>query len=100
MIEARFPEGTERGLGWALEEKDDQGWHVRYYLTSKSKRLDGQADPSWRPADGGEPGWDAMGRSGEGPDMLMIPDTAAPGEYRLCTANAGKNFCAAVDIVE
>lgn len=55
-IELWFPEGTERGLGWALEEKDEQGWHVRYYLTSQPKQLRGHTGPSWRPVKGDGPG--------------------------------------------
>jgi hypothetical protein len=30
----------------------------------------------------------------------VIPDTAEPGEYRVCTGNAGTNFCAEIVVVE
>lgn len=39
-----------------------------------------------------------MGVSGPGPDEVLIPDVATPGQYRLCTANAVNNFCAETEI--
>jgi hypothetical protein len=101
-VELRFPQETERGLGWALEEKGAGTWHLRYYLTSVPKHRATKDAPSWFAADAPEDvrGWDAIGLTGQGPEALRIPDSATPGEYRLCTANAGRNFCAPVDIVE
>jgi hypothetical protein len=57
---------------------------------------------------GGEPLWfpsgedvavEAIGVAGRGPDHLLIPDVADPGTYRVCTANAGEDVCAPVEIV-
>jgi hypothetical protein len=96
-IELFFPEETERGLGFVLEEAVDDGWVLRYFLTSAP--ADGGPDePSWVPADDGEPGWDAVGIGGPGPDVIEVPDTAAVGTYRVCTAISRENHCAQIGV--
>lgn len=45
-------------------------------------------------------GWDDIGFEGPGPDFVEVPDTASPGSYRLCTANAGCNFCASLQVAQ
>lgn len=96
----RFPEGTERGLGWTLEEQRADTWHVRYYLSSGLGDSEGDRAPSWWSAADREGGWDALGLAGEGPDLLVVPGSATPGQYRLCTANAAKDFCTTVELTE
>lgn len=37
---------------------------------------------------------DSVGISGLGPDPVTVPHDAPPGNYRVCTGNAGDNVCA------
>lgn len=34
------------------------------------------------------------------PDHVRLPDDANPGSNRICTANAGDDICAQLEIVE
>jgi hypothetical protein len=67
-----------------------------YYLTARSERS--TLDPAWGPVE--EPyGWDDVGVTGPGPDLVLIPPSAEPGRYRVCTANAGNpQFCSEFDV--
>lgn len=91
-----FPLETERGIAWVLEERDGDTWHARYLLNSDGNN----AAPTWvGPDKRDEWAWEDVGVSGPGPDEVLVPDVAAPGRYRLCTANAVSNFCAEVEII-
>ena len=98
FVELRFPEETDRGVGFVLEQRVDDGWEVRYFLTSSEGR-----EPSgppeepggwWMPPDNPDRlEWPAVGVAGP-VDYVLAPGPAAPGEYRICTANMDPNFCA------
>lgn len=93
-IEVRFPEETERGVGWVLEEQGNNSWHAGWSLTAASGSYDSEYVPNWYPADDEAAfAWDALAIAGPGPDTLLIPDDAQPGIYRLCTANKIDNIC-------
>lgn len=95
LLELTFPEKTERGVPWVLQEQDGETWHARYLLWSDANG----ATPDWAGEnDKGRWGWDDVGIGGSGPDVVRIPDTASPGHYRLCTANALDNFCSEIEI--
>jgi hypothetical protein len=55
---------------------------------------------SWRVA--GEQGAavEDIGVGGFGPDDVPIPEVADLGDYRICTANAGDELCAPIEIIE
>lgn len=97
QIELSFPQETGRGLGFVLEEELDDGWALRYFLTS-APADGGPNEPSWIPAADGEPGWELAGIGGPGPDVIEIPDTATEGTYRICTAIAPENYCAQITV--
>ncbi|MGQ0608815.1 MAG: hypothetical protein ACT4OQ_10190 [Chloroflexota bacterium] len=40
-----------------------------------------------------------IGVGGPGPDRMSIPETVEVGEYRICTGNAGENFCTPIEII-
>ena len=98
ILAVHFPQETERGIAFVLEEETADGWNLRYFLVAGDEA--GGAADWWTPADAEGRGWDDIGIGGSGPDFVEVPDTASPGSYRLCTANAGRNFCAPVDVVE
>lgn len=50
-IEVRFPEETERGVGWVLEEQGNNSWHAGWSLTAASGSYDSEYVPNWYPAD-------------------------------------------------
>ena len=39
-------------------------------------------------------GWEQVAISGGGPDRVIVPESASPGDYLLCTANALDEACA------
>lgn len=97
LVELTFPEETERGTPWALELRDGDTWRANYLLSSDANG----GEPSWVGLE--EPdrwAWDDIGVSGPGPDRVRVPDTAPPGSYRLCTANALDNICADLEITD
>lgn len=95
VLELHFPKGTGRGAPFAMEEWVGETWVVRYLLTSAADEPNAQ--PSWVRIEDSE-GWEDIGRSGPGPDRVVVPDIAAPGRHRLCTANAAENFCAELEV--
>lgn len=100
-IEVRFPQETDRGIAWVLEEQDGNDWHVLYYLTAAINKNDSFGSPSWWSVDDNEgKGWPDIGVNGLGPDTIEIPDSIDPGTYRLCTANSVDNICTSLDINE
>ncbi len=55
-------------------------------------------DPVTVPADSDGYGVEDVGVGGPGPDHVRLSDGLAPGAYRICTANAGDEFCAPLTI--
>lgn len=96
IVEMHFPEETMRGIAFQLDRRTPAGWELRYWLTS-----DGNGgEPNWAAAGTEGFGWEDVGVGGPGPDHVRIPDDAEPGSYRLCTANAGEDFCAPLEVVQ
>ncbi|WP_293696821.1 hypothetical protein [uncultured Agrococcus sp.] len=96
-LEVTFPEETGRGIAWSLEIREEGDWHLRYFMSANSDGIGGE--PSWADAgDEDEHYWIDIGISGSGPDLVPIPETAEPGEYRLCTANSAPNICAEITV--
>lgn len=90
VVELTFPRETMRGIAFVLEKRSGETWAWRYVLTSSP--ADSQRDPAWSPANDHQ-GWEDLGVGGPGPDRVVIPETAESGDYRICTANAGDEFC-------
>jgi hypothetical protein len=97
-LQATFPEGTERGIGYVLEEQVEDGWELRAYLTAAPGSDQGPAEPSSSPVTEGEITWDAVAIVGEGPDRLVLPEEVEPGAHRVCTAVSAENICAPLTI--
>jgi hypothetical protein len=94
LVAVSFPRGWDRGILFALDARAGDGWDRRWMLIS-----DGSGgEPLWFPS-GEDVAVEAIGVAGRGPDHLLIPDVADPGTYRVCTANAGEDVCAPVEIV-
>jgi len=98
VVALTFPEETMRGILFTLDQRVDDGWVTFFYLRSNG------------PGAGWEMSWEAAGAAegmavedigvgGPGPDHVPIPDPAEPGDYRICTGNAGADFCAPIEIV-
>jgi hypothetical protein len=93
-----FPEEMTRGVWFVLEQEVGESWTHRYDLTSDGP---GAGWPvAWHVA--GEDGFavEDIGVGGPGPDHVVIPDTAEPGTWRICTGNAGENVCVRMEIVD
>ncbi|MEO6651700.1 MAG: hypothetical protein ABIP17_03480, partial [Ilumatobacteraceae bacterium] len=95
LVSIRFPTETLRGIGFTLDRWTGDGWTSTHFLTSGAGG-DGQ---TWAGREFIEGlGWDDLGISGPGPDVVRIPTEASAGAYRLCTGNARPNFCALIMI--
>ena len=93
-IGVRFPADSQRGIAFSLSQWSEREWKLTYYLTS-DWGTSGDFSPTWWKAEDSEDrGWEQVGVSGPGPDRVLIPDTAPPGDYLLCTANALDKACA------
>ena len=94
IVEVRFPQGWDRGLLYAIDERSGDQWERLFMLTSDANG----GQPTWfAPEDEGF-GVEAIGIAGNGPDRVPIPDPLEPGQYRICTANAAEDICAAITV--
>jgi hypothetical protein len=95
QVALQFPDEMTRGVWFVLEQEAGDSWVYRYDLTSDGP---GPGWPvGWFPA-GGLDAVEDIGVGGRGPDHVVIPDTAPPGSWRICTANALQNVCARIEI--
>jgi hypothetical protein len=92
-IALTYPAGYGRGLGFELVQPAD-GKRLYDLIAGH-----GGTKPTWYSVDD-EPGHlvPAIGISRPGPDLLVVPDTAADGTYLLCTANAAAKACALLTV--
>ena len=97
IIRLHFPQETPRGVGYVLEEEVEGTWQLRYFLTAAEHS---GASPSWSTAGRNDPVWPDVGVSGPGPNWIQVPHIADPGSYRVCTANAGEEFCARLELTD
>jgi hypothetical protein len=97
VVALSFPNETVRGIAFVLEVRAGESWAHRYNLFSDGPGAGWRR--SWQPAGAEAIAVEDIGVGGVGPDRVPIPETAPPGEYRICTGNAGENFCAPIEIV-
>lgn len=96
VVGLTFPQESTRGILFVLEERVGDAWVHRYNLLSDGPGAGWER--SWSAADAGPIAVEDIGVGGTGPDRVPIPETAVPGDYRICTGNAGENFCAPIRI--
>lgn len=95
IVRMHFPNETMRGVAFQLDRRTESGWETVFWMTS-----DGNGgQPDWVPVGTDGYGWPDVGVGGAGPDRVVIPERATPGSYRVCTANAGDEFCAPLEIL-
>ncbi len=97
-VTVRWPSEELRGIAYSLDSWTGNGWKVDYYISAVSPGYRPQHDPTWWDADENGYGWVDIGIIGRGPDIAIIPDTADPDTYRLCTANASRKSCALLTV--
>lgn len=97
-VSVTFPEGWSRGVAYVLEVHIDGEWYPTHFLTAATDGYDG--GPGWVAVGTEGYGWVDIGIEGPGPDMLIVPDSASAGDYRICTANAVQNICAQLTILK
>ena len=90
-VELYFPEETGRGIAYELDRQVDDGWETTHRMTAAT--ADGGGVPRTVPVGTAGYGYPDIGVGGPGPDTVVLPDDLAPGDYRICTANAGADFC-------
>ena len=91
----RFPEETPRGIAFELHRHGDQGWVRTHWMNSDAN---GSEYAGTTPV--GTEGFGSIdvGIGGPGPDHVTLPDDLPAGDYRVCTANAGDEFCAPLTV--
>lgn len=94
VVAMQFPQHTSRGVAFQLDALVDGGWVPQYWMTAVQE---GQPRPAVRVGTQGY-GTDDVGVGGPGPDRVLLPEDVPPGQYRICTANAAKDFCATLQI--
>jgi hypothetical protein len=92
-----FPDEITRGILFVLERRTADGWLPAFFLTSDGSNPG--AELTWQPPGGAGLAVDDIGVGGPGPDHVLIPDEAQPGNYRICTANAAEDVCAPIEIL-
>lgn len=96
LVDLTFPEETGRGVVFVLQQEVDGAWLITARLFPVSVSAAGT--PTWQPPDG-DLAWADVGVSGPGPERAVLPPDLDPGNYRICTGNAGDpEFCAPVTI--
>jgi hypothetical protein len=97
VVALSFPEHTNRGVLFVLDQRVDNAWVTRFFLTSDGP---GQGwEREWWPVDAAGMAVPDIGVGGPGPDRVLVPEVVEPGAYRICTGNAGADFCAPIEIV-
>jgi len=97
VVALTFPEETMRGILFVLDQRVGDGWVTRFYLRSNGPGAGWQM--SWNAAGAAEGiAVEDIGVGGPGPDHVPIPEPAEPGDYRICTGNAGADFCSPIEI--
>jgi len=93
QIGLTYPQGFGRGIGFTLARAAD-GQQI-YDLSAGH----GTGKPGWWRVDSTNKHiTPAIGVTGPGPDLLVVPDEAADGTYLLCTANAVTKACALLTV--
>lgn len=95
-----FPSDNERGIAYSLARWSDGRWDEAYYLASDWGQPDDHTPTWWAVWDSGNRGWEQVGISGPGPDRVLVPEAAPPGDYLLCTANALEEACALLQVTD
>ena len=97
-VALRFPSDSERGIAFSLAQRREGQWDETYYLTSDWGTSGDYAPTWWTVEESENRGWQQVLVSGPGPDRVLVPETASPGDYRLCTANAVDGACALLTV--
>ncbi len=91
----RFPKETPRGIAFELQGRTGRGWVTTHGMNSDANGIE-YAGTTPVGTDGF--GSIDVGVGGPGPDHVALPGDIPTGEYRVCTANAGDEFCAPLTI--
>lgn len=92
VITLRFPDKRDRGVPFTLESAEPAGWQIEYYLIAGRGSKEPGGNSWFRPGDP-QGGWPDVGVIGPGGEKVRIPQVAAPGSYRMCTANSPDRIC-------
>lgn len=96
VVELTFPEETFRGVAFQLDRREGEGWTTEWWMTS-----DGNGGrPTTVPVGTEGYGTEDVGIGGPGPDRVLVHPDTAPGDHRICTANAGEDFCTRLTITD
>jgi hypothetical protein len=95
LVAMRFPESSMRGVAFQLDRRTADGWAPVAWMTSDGN---GGVPITVPPSTEGYAVED-VGIGGPGPDHVRLPNELPARDYRVCTANAGSDFCAPLEVV-
>lgn len=81
------PDVAARGMRLYLERMEGDSWELvyhAYWVHPDQRGEDPLPEPRTLPADADRGAHDTQA-IGPGPDLIVIPDDAEPGDYRVCT---------------
>ncbi len=94
IVAVTYVKPWDRGILYAIDTDLGGGWERRHLLISDANG----ARATWFAPVDENAVVDAIGVGGTGPDRVLIPEVTEPGDYRICTANAGDNICTPIEI--
>lgn len=95
LLEVSFPGGMTRGPGFTIDRFVDDRWLWAYVVSSDT---DDPAPLAWAVDPHAEREWESgPAFGGRQPHRIPVPDDAAEGTYRICTA-PGSVVCVEVEV--
>jgi hypothetical protein len=95
-VQMTFPNAGQRGMAFLMERWVEGRWTPEYYLTSDA--IENVEPTWWSVSDADKNAWADIGVTGTGPDVVLLPNTAKPGTYRVCTANGLVKACGLLQV--
>ena len=92
VLEIRFPSEEMVGIAYSLEQEAGDSWAYRFLLLAPEGP---DQPPTWH---AGEIPFEIPDLGIPDPIRVVIPDEAAPGTWRICTA-VSQGLCVRIEIV-
>lgn len=100
-LEAVFPSGADRGPGFVLERRGEEGWEWRFAISSDVDAPDMVNVITAEAFVADNYDWDSgPGFDGTDPHPIPVPAAAETGSWRVCTAPGTPGLCAEFEVTD